>query len=613
MCGIAGWIDCRRLCDSAAIMRRMAQTMVPRGPDSGGFYTDDNCALAHRRLSVIDPARSAQPMTRKTALDSYTIVYNGELYNTAEIRSELESTGISFTSSGDTEVLLWAYITWGEACLDKLNGIYAFAVWQEKEKQLFLARDRIGVKPLFYYEYAGGLIFASEIKTLLAHPMIEPVVDRDGIAQIMLLGPARKPGSGIFKGIRELRPAECAMYCRCGLRKRTYWSLHPLPHKETAEETEQHIAYLLTDAIKRQLVSDVPLCTMLSGGLDSSIISAVAAREFEQSGRQLTTYSIDYKDNDKNFHSSKFQPDMDAPWIRKMSAFIGSKHINVEVDTPALTDTLELSTYARDLPGMADVDSSLYLFCKAIKGNFTVALSGECADEIFGGYPWYHNEEILYRPGFPWACSTASRADLLCDGILGDIDPNDYVNFCCNETLKNTEYLDTDSRKDRRMREMFMLNFYWFMQCLLDRKDRMSMAHGLEVRVPFCDHRIARYAFNIPWEIKAAGGREKGIVRRAMKGILPDDVLWRKKSPYPKTHNPTYLAEVIRRMRAVLADKDCRLTEIVSREKLLRLCDDPTLFEGNWYGQLMTSPQIFAYLLQIEYWLRRYDVRIDRQ
>ena len=346
MCGIAGWIDCRRLCDSAAIMRRMAQTMVPRGPDSGGFYTDDNCALAHRRLSVIDPARSAQPMTRKTALDSYTIVYNGELYNTAEIRSELESTGISFTSSGDTEVLLWAYITWGEACLDKLNGIYAFAVWQEKEKQLFLARDRIGVKPLFYYEYAGGLIFASEIKTLLAHPMIEPVIDRDGIAQIMLLGPARKPGSGIFKGIRELRPAECAMYCRCGLRKRTYWSLHALPHKETAEETEQHIAYLLTDAIKRQLVSDVPLCTMLSGGLDSSIISAVAAREFEQSGRQLTTYSIDYKDNEKNFHSSKFQPDMDAPWIRKMSAFIGSKHINVEVDTPALTDALELSTYA---------------------------------------------------------------------------------------------------------------------------------------------------------------------------------------------------------------------------------------------------------------------------
>ena len=597
MCGIAGWIDCRKLCDSTAIMRRMAQTMTPRGPDSGGFYTDDNCALAHRRLSVIDPAGGSQPMSRPYGGDRFTIVYNGELYNTAELRSELGSMGVEFTTASDTEVLLNAYITWGESCLDKLNGIYAFAIWQEREKQLFLARDRIGVKPLFYYEYAGGLIFASEIKTLLAHPMIEPVIDRDGIAQIMLLGPARKPGSGIFKGIKELCPAE----------------LRALPHKESQEETEQHVAYLLTDAIKRQLVSDVPLCTMLSGGLDSSIISAVAAKEFESKGRQLTTFSIDYKDNAKNFHSSAFQPDMDAPWIREMSAFIGSKHINIEIDTPALTDALELSTYARDLPGMADVDSSLYLFCKSIKNNFTVALSGECADEIFAGYPWYHNEDILYRPGFPWACSTSSRADLLCDGILGDIDPNDYVNSCCNETLRKTEYLDTDSRKDRRMREMFMLNFHWFMQCLLDRKDRMSMAHGLEVRVPFCDHRIARYAYNIPWDIKAAGGREKGVVRRAMKGILPDDVLWRKKSPYPKTHNPSYLAEVVRRMRDILSKNDCRLTEIVSRKKLLELCDDPTSFKGNWYGQLMTSPQIFAYLLQIEWWMRKYDVRIDRQ
>lgn len=382
MCGIAGWIDCRKLCDSTAIMRRMAQTMTPRGPDSGGFYTDDNCALAHRRLSVIDPAGGSQPMSRPYGGDRFTIVYNGELYNTAELRSELGSMGVEFTTASDTEVLLNAYITWGESCLDKLNGIYAFAIWQEREKQLFLARDRIGVKPLFYYEYAGGLIFASEIKTLLAHPMIEPVIDRDGIAQIMLLGPARKPGSGIFKGIKELCPAECAMYCRCGLKKRSYWTLRALPHKESQEETEQHVAYLLTDAIKRQLVSDVPLCTMLSGGLDSSIISAVAAKEFESKGRQLTTFSIDYKDNAKNFHSSAFQPDMDAPWIREMSAFIGSKHINIEIDTPALTDVLELSTYARDLPGMADVDSSLYLFCKSIKNNFTVALSGECADEI---------------------------------------------------------------------------------------------------------------------------------------------------------------------------------------------------------------------------------------
>lgn len=611
MCGIAGWIDYGGISGGEEIMRRMAQTMIPRGPDASGRYISDICALAHRRLSVIDPAGGAQPMTREYGGDRCVIVYNGELYNTDEIKDELKKQGYSFSTASDTEVLLMSYIAWGEACLDRLNGIYAFAVWSEREQQLFLARDRMGVKPLFYYEYDGGIIFGSEIKTLLSHPKVRPVIDREGIADIMLLGPARKPGYGVFKGVYELKPAECGYFGKSGLKKRTYWTLRAAPHTESFEETAEHTAYLIKDAIKRQLVSDVPLCTFLSGGLDSSIISAVAAEEYRKEGRPLATYSIDYKDNAKNFQASSFQPDMDAPWIEEMVRFIGSEHNYTVVDTPALTDALEQSVYARDIPGMADVDSSLYLFCKEIKKKYTVALSGECADEIFGGYPWYHREEILYRPGFPWACSTEDRAALLRENILGDIDPEDYVGSCCAETLKSTEYLDTDTKKERRMREMFILNMYWFMQCLLDRKDRMSMASGLEVRVPFCDHRIARYAYNIPWEYKAAFGREKGLVRHAMQGVLPDGVLWRKKSPYPKTHNPDYLEAVILRTKAILADKDCRITEILDRKKLLRLCENPAVFKNNWYGQLMTAPQVFAYIMQTEYWLRRYDVIVE--
>jgi len=310
--------------------------------------------------------------------------------------------------------------------------------------------------------------------------------------------------------------------------------------------------------------------------------------------------------------ASNFQPDMDAPWIKEMSEFIGSDHINVELDTPEITDALYPATLARDLPGMADVDSSLLLFCREIKKDYTVALSGECADEIFGGYPWYHNESILYQTGFPWAKSTEDRAGLLREDVLGDIKPADYLAQCTESTLKNTDYLDTDSKKDRRMREMFMLNIYWFMQTLLDRKDRMSMATGLEVRVPFCDHRIAKYAYNIPWELKSIGGREKGLIRRAMNGVLPHDVLWRKKSPYPKTHNPTYLKAVISRVREILEDKDCRITEIFDRKRLLQLCDEPTIFKNNWYGQLMTAPQTFAYIIQTEYWLKSYDIRVEK-
>lgn len=607
MCGIAGWIDYKELINPLETLTRMADTMIQRGPDSGGIYKDNVCALSHRRLAVIDVAGGAQPMQ----LGDYIIVYNGELYNTEEIRRELKALGHGFKSLSDTEVLLTAFIEWGEACLERLNGIFAFAVWDKKESQLFIARDRMGVKPFFYYEYGGGLIFASEIKALLAHPKIPHVIDREGVAQITLLGPARIGGSGVIKGIKELLPSECGYYNSYGLKKRRYWSLRACPHTESPEETEEHIAFLIKDAIKRQLVSDVPLCTFLSGGLDSSIISAVAAKQYKEQGKTLATYSVDYVDNDKNFVASNFQPDMDAPWIKRMAEYIGSNHINVELDTAEITKALYDSTLARDLPGMADVDSSLLLFCREIKKDYTVALSGECADEIFGGYPWYHNENVLYQTGFPWAKSTEDRTALLRMGILGDIKPSDYLAHCAESTLKNTDYLDTDSKKDRRMREMFMLNVYWFMQTLLDRKDRMSMATGLEVRVPFCDHRIAKYAYNIPWELKSIGGREKGLIRRAMNGVLPHDVLWRKKSPYPKTHNPEYLKAVVNMTREILKDKNCRITEIFDKKRLEELCDNPSAFKNNWYGQLMTAPQTFAYIIQTEYWLKRYDIKVE--
>lgn len=236
-----------------------------------------------------------------------------------------------------------------------------------------------------------------------------------------------------------------------------------------------------------------------------------------------------------------------------------------------------------------------------------------CADEIFAGYPWYHNEEILFADGFPWARSTAERAELVRKDVLGGIDPVEFVNGACAETCAMAEYLDTDSPKDRRMREMFLLNFYWFMQVLLTRKDRMSMAHGLEVRVPFCDHRIAEYAYNIPWSLKKLYGREKGLVRKAMGDLLPEGVAWRKKSPYPKTHNPDYFSLVVSRFEKIAADKNSRLGEILDRSAMNRLIETRgASFTKNWYGQLMQSPQLFAYLIQLETWLEKYNVIIEK-
>ncbi len=609
MCGIAGWADIRNdLAEYENTIKRMADSIAHRGPDAGGEYYDRGCRLAHRRLSVIDPENGAQPMT----YGNYTIIYNGELYNTDELRHKLINLGHTFDTRSDTEVLLRSFAEWKNRCLDRLNGIYAFAVWDREERRLFMARDRAGVKPFFYHLYDGGIVFASEIKALFRCPLIKPVLGTEGAASLMLLGPARKGGLGVFDGIEELRPGEYAEFDEHGFRKQKYWRLVAEPHTETLDETADHLEFLINDSIERQLVSDVPLCTFLSGGLDSSLISAVAAKKYAESGRTLSTYSIDYKDNRQNFVASAFQPDEDAPWIEKMSRFIGSDHTNVVIDSPALADALYPAMTARDLPGMADVCSSLWLFCGEVKKRFTVAVSGECADEVLGGYPWYHKPELLYADGFPWARSTEKRAGLLKADIASKISPFEYVKNAADDTVRNMSCLAGESHEETARRRMFLLNFYWFMQTLLDRKDRCSMAHGLEVRVPFCDHRIAQYAYNIPWEMKALNGREKGLVRRIAEKYMPKDVAWRKKSPYPKTHNPSYTKIVFDRFTALMNEPDCRLSEILDRNKINELiATEGRSFSENWYGQLMTTPQMFAYLIQLEMWFREYEPEID--
>ncbi|NLM74340.1 MAG: asparagine synthase (glutamine-hydrolyzing) [Clostridiaceae bacterium] len=612
MCGIAGWIDFSRdLINSKDIINKMTGTLVRRGPDAQGIYLRENVCLMHRRLIVIDPENGIQPMTIKKGDASYTIVYNGELYNTKELRDELIKFGYCFKGHSDTEVLLTAYVHWGEMCLEKLNGIYAFGVWNDESKTLFLARDRMGVKPLFVYSYPDGIIFGSELKTLLANPLVRPRVDNDGLKEIFLLGPGRTSGKGVIKGVTELKPAEFLTFeQKTGVQVRRYWSLKAFEHTDDVKTTIEKTRFLITDAVKRQLVSDVPLCCFLSGGLDSSIISKIASDEYlsDNKGR-LHTYSVNYVDNKKYFEKSVFQPDSDEEYIELMVNDIGSQHHEVLLDNEYLEKYLDEAVLARDLPGMADVDSSLLMFCREIKKEFTVAVSGECADEIFGGYPWYHNKEILFKETFPWSHSLELRLGILKRGLLTD--GEEYVKQQYSDTVNATDTLPGEGEFEVRMRQMFMLNLNWFMQTLLDRKDKMSMYSGLEVRVPFCDHRLVEYAYNMPWSIKALNGREKGIVREAMKGILPDEIIWRKKSPYPKTHNPKYLKAVKIRLQNILNDSSSPLVQIVDKQKVQEIIDSGgKALSSPWYGQLMTGPQLMAYLIQVDSWMRAYNIEI---
>lgn len=609
MCAIAGVIDWAAAGGHPMeVYGEMLSTMRRRGPDQADLFTDGTAALLHARLSVVDLENGRQPMEKRRGDEHYVLVYNGELYNADEVRAELTGLGFHVETRSDTEVLLNAYMAWGEKCLDKLNGIFAFAVWEAHARRLFLARDRMGVKPLFYAVRGDKLLFASELKTLLAHPLVEPIINREGVAEIMLMGPGRTPGCGVFRGVEELKPAHTLTYTKNGLRRRRYWAAGDAPHTDTFEQTAQKVRWLVLDAIERQLVADVPLCTFLSGGLDSSLLSSVAAARMREQGRELQTFSVDYEDNERYFTAGYFQPESDNRYIELMNRELGVKHETVVLKSKDVADALIDAVRARDLPGMADVDSSLLLFCREIKKNATVALSGECADEIFGGYPWFRDKDVREKYGFPWAQSTAYRASFLRAEWRGLIDAEAYVDERYRATLRDTSMLPGLSADERRMKEMIHLNEHWFMQTLLDRKDRMSMYSGLEVRVPFCDHRIAEYLYSVPWEMKEYHNHEKGLLRYAMRGLVNEKVLWRKKSPYPKTHHPAYREAVAGMLREVLDNPHSPIFELAERDNLeeLLVCERAV----PWYGQLMTTPQTIAYMVQVNAWMEMYQVRV---
>ena len=608
MCGIAGEVSfLQPVIKNKDSFIKMQKVLEPRGPDQKGLYIKDNVALIHSRLAVIDIEKGMQPMSFQYGSNTFTIVYNGELYNTNDIRNELTILGHKFISHSDTEVVLKSYIQWKDLCVEKFNGIFAFAIWDETENELFFARDRIGVKPFFYTQKNESFIFGSEIKALLQHKYVEPVIDETSIAEVIFLGPGRTPGCGVFKDIIELKPACCGYYKKSGIKTKKYWTLKDKKHTDNFQQTVEHVRYLVEDAITRQLVSDVPVGTFLSGGLDSSIISSIANKYFKDKGIALKTFSVTYEDNDKFFISSKFQPNSDTEYIKKMVDYLGCEHHLITLNNDDLANALFNAVDARDLPGMADVDSSLLLFCKEIKKHCTVALSGECADEIFGGYPWYRDKDIRAINGFPWAQSTKYRKSFLKDEIKVPV-AEDYVYSRYKDTLINTSKAERISPLESRMKEMMKLNLDWFMQTLLDRKDRMSMYNGLEVRVPFCDYRIAEYLYSVPWEYKDYNSYEKGLLRKAMEGVLPQEVLWRKKSPYPKTHNPKYLKIVSSMLSEIIENPSSPVLLFIKKEELQKLLK--TKSNTPWYGQLMTTPQTIAYFIQINYWLEKYKITI---
>ena len=546
--------------------------------------------------------------------------FQGHIYNTDEIRISLKENGVSIDeiyenaqkNCSDEELILIGYMYWGKNIVNHLNGIFAFAIWDENNQELFLARDHFGVKPLYYTMCNNHFIYASEIKTLFQFPGVQKILNTQGICELFGIGPAHTPGTTVFDNIFELKPGHFAIFNRSGLHLEKYWSLKSEPHYESLAETCNHLEFLLKDSITRQLApacnTDTPFCTFLSGGLDSSIITKYAADYCYENGLPpLNTFSIDYVDNDKNFIKSDFQPNSDNYYINLMVNKLHTSHHPIVIDTPELTDTLRDSLLARDFPGMADIDSSLLLFCKNVRPHASISLTGECADEIFGGYPWFFREDALNSGTFPWSLAFNERQTLLHPSIAKKVNLKEYIDYRYNESLEQVDILDTDSLETAEKRKISHLTLNWFMPTLNDRSERMATYNDFEIRVPFCDYRLAQYVWNIPWELKALNGREKGLLRYVARKFLPAEVVDRKKSPYPKTHNPTYLAKVKTMLSDIMSNPKAPIHYLLNKDYVLNIIEtDGKAFSRPWFGQLMTGPQLMAYICQVNMWLEIY-------
>jgi asparagine synthase (glutamine-hydrolysing) len=613
MCGICGWVDFERdLASARDVVQSMTDTMACRGPDDEGLWLDSNVGLGHRRLAIIDIEGGRQPMVvEEDGRPAAILTYSGEVYNYRELRAELASRGHRFRTQSDTEVVLRAYLEWGEDLAPRLNGMYAFAIWDVRRQELLLVRDRMGIKPLYYYPTPAGVLFGSEPKAILAHPLAQPaVVDADGLRELLAF--VKTPEQAIYSGMHEVRPGQLVCVDRQGLRRRRYWQLEAREHTDDIETTVRTVRELLDDIVDRQLISDVPLCTLLSGGLDSSAVTALAAKALAaQEAGKVRSFSVDFAGYTENFKPDDMRDTPDTPYVHDLVRHVGPDHTDIVLNSGDLMDPAARSAVlrARDMPiGIGDMDTSLYLLFKAIRGYSTVALSGESADEVFGGYRWFHDPLAVWADTFPWLAMRGMdrrfiSSELLDEDLARKLDLPAYRAQRYQQALDEVPRLPGELGLERRMREISYLHLTRFVQILLDRKDRMSMAVGLEVRVPFCDHRLVEYVFNAPWSMKTFDGREKSLLRAAVADILPRSVLERLKSPYPSTQDPAYAQALRTQAARLLSSRDFAAAQLIDAGKARRMLEGPDA----------TSPETrtaMESLLQLNEWLERYHPRI---
>ncbi|MFI6823851.1 asparagine synthase (glutamine-hydrolyzing) [Micromonospora sp. NPDC050187] len=619
MSGIAGWVDYERdLSRAQATVRAMSATMANRGPDAEGIWTSPRAAIGHRRLALVDLDGGRQPYVVEADGQVLAVVaVDGDVYNAPALRAELESHGHRFRSRGDAEVVAYAYLQWGAGLAEKLEGGYAFAVWDVRREELLLVRDRLGARPLFYYPTPHGTLFASERKAILDHPQAEAVLDADGLREI--LSYAGTPGHGVFKGMHQVRAGHVVRVTRSGHREERYWALEAQPHTDDLDTTVSTVRELLEQSVSGQLTADVPLGMMLSGGLDSSAVTALAARALAKRGDgPLHTFTVSFGEVEE-FNPDEVWGSSDAPYVKELVDAIGAEHTDIVLDTADLLDPIVAANAlrAKDVPSpLGNMNTSLYVLCRAVQERTPLALLGDAADGIFGGAMWLSMPPLMEAQTFPWIAMAhwgggkhGMGTDLIDAGLLDRLDMRGYTGGRYREAMDRVPLMPGETGQEKRMREMWYLGVTNWLETLLPHSEAIAGSVGLSLRLPYLDHRLVQYVYSAPWSQKSFDGREKSLLRAAVQDVLPPAIVDRKKSPYPVTQDAAYGKALCDQLLALTADRDAPIAGLVDVTAAKAFAADPeSLVSGPRAWVARTHVEM---LFQLNMWLDQYRVRVD--